>query len=102
MKGEGFVNLKSLLKGSMSDKDVALGIGLAADLSKPPQVREAAINRLLTGAQRQLQINAERMQQLRGGTYFKPGAQSGAAAAQAAPVSAPQLPALPSGFEIIK
>lgn len=79
MGGEAIKNMSATLKGASTDFEMKKFIGIMADTSKPPQVREAAMNRVLKLAERQQQINTARMNQLRGGQYFKKdGGQSAA------------------------
>lgn len=78
MGGEAIKNMSATLKGASTDMELRKFVSLMADTSQPPQVREAAMNRVLQLAERQRQISADRMNQLRGGQYYKKdGGQSG-------------------------
>jgi len=73
MSAEGIKAMSETLKGASTDYEMRKFLAIAADTSKTPKVREAAMNRLLEFAQRKQEINKTRMDQLRQGIYYKPG-----------------------------
>lgn len=73
MKPEAIKNMSATLKGATTDREMATFMKQIADPTTTPKTREALINRLFSLATRQREINQTRMDQLRGGGYFKPG-----------------------------
>lgn len=61
------------LKGATTDFELREFVKLLADPSTPPDTRKRVIERMQTLAQRQMQIKKDRLDQLRGQTYYKPG-----------------------------
>jgi hypothetical protein len=92
MTGEAVAAMSKTLKGATTDREMERFIELLANPSTPPEIRGRTIDRLLQLAERQKQINDSRINDLRGGTYYKQG---GGTAAQpaATPAPAPEAPA---------
>lgn len=83
MSGEAIKSMAETLKGATTDREMARFLEMLADPSTPPEIRERTINRMLQLAERQRKINDSRINDLRGGTYFKPGQGTSAPAAPA-------------------
>lgn len=89
MGEESIKTMAATLKGATTDFELKKYVSMLADPSTPPEVRGRVIDRMLKLAERQSEVNATRMNQLRGGTYFKPtGGQSGPAGSVTAPEGA--------------
>ena len=73
MSSEAVQNMSKTLKGASTDFEMRKFIEQLADTSTPPEIRKNIINRLLKLSDRQRDINQTRMDQLRGGSYYKPG-----------------------------
>lgn len=92
MTGEAVSAMSKTLKGATTDRELERFVEILADPSTPPDIRARTIDRMLKLAERQKQINDSRINDLRGGTYYKPGGNT-APAAQAATAPAPEAPA---------
>lgn len=90
MSGEAIKSMAETLKGATTDREMGRFLEMLADPSTPPDIRERTINRMIQLAERQRKINDSRINDLRGGTYYKPG--QGNSAAPAAN--------LPSGWSV--
>ena len=88
MSMEAIKGMSQTLKGATTDKEMGRFESILSDPSTPPDIRERTIDRMLTLAQRQRSLAAERVEGLRNRDYFKPGRGQGDRA-PAAP-SAPQ------------
>lgn len=100
MSAEAISAMASSLKGATTDFELKKFETMLADPATPPKVREAMITRMATLAERQMQIKQDRMKNLRGGDYFKPGGGQGAApspAQSSGGMTREQYNALPSG-----
>lgn len=73
MSGESIQNMSAVLKGATTDREMMEFKRIMADQNLPAELKLRTIDRMLTVAQRQMLINSGRMQQLRGGNYFRPG-----------------------------
>lgn len=81
MGGEAIKSMSETLKGASTDFEMRKFISIAADTSKPPEVRERAMDRFLALAQREIEIKKTRLDQLRARTYGQPGGGQSAAPA---------------------
>lgn len=100
MTPEAIQRMANTLKGATTDFELREFVKLLSNLTTPAKVREQVIDRMLQLSERQREINQTRMDQLRGGTYYKPqGGQSGARAKQIG--SKAEYDALPSGTPYI-
>ncbi len=72
MQGEAISAMSKTLKGATTDTEMHRFIEMLSDPTTPPQIRGRIIDRLSSQAQRQFDINESRMNDLRGGTYYKP------------------------------
>jgi hypothetical protein len=76
---QSITNMSKTLKGASTDREMAEFKRIQADPNVPVKLKQAAIDRMLQKVELQEKINTDRINQLRGGTYFKPvGGQSGA------------------------
>lgn len=73
MSQEAIKTMAQTLKGATTDFELRKFEQQLADPSTPPEIRGRVITRMLQLAQRKAQINQTRMDQLRGGSYYKPG-----------------------------
>lgn len=73
MGSEAIKNMSETLKGASTDFEMRKFISIAADTSKPPEVRQAAMQRFLKLADSEMKIRNNRVNQLRSGTYYQPG-----------------------------
>ncbi|MFZ5713036.1 MAG: hypothetical protein ACOY3N_09370 [Bradyrhizobium sp.] len=74
MSGEAIKSMSETLKGATTDREMGRFLEMLADPSTPPDIRERTIDRMLQLAERQQKINDSRINDLRGGTYYKPAA----------------------------
>jgi hypothetical protein len=81
MSGEAIKSMAETLKGATTDREMARFLEMLADPSTPPDIRERTITRMIQLAERQRKINDSRINDLRGGTYYKPGQGTSAPAA---------------------
>jgi hypothetical protein len=73
MTGEAVAAMSKTLKGATTDREMERFIEILANPSTPPEIRGRTIERMLQLAERQKQINDSRINDLRGGTYYKQG-----------------------------
>jgi|GEM_PF-5347173 len=73
LSGEAIKNMAETLKGATTDQEMNRYTTILADPKAPPELKVRTIDRMLTLAQRKQQLNQSRINQLRGGDYFKPG-----------------------------
>lgn len=110
MSEQAIQQMSTTLKGATTDREMGQFIEILGNPSTPPEIRERTIKRMLTLAERQMQLQQERVRQLRGRDYFRPGggvqqggAPAAASSAPAAPAPAPAPaggPALPQVGEV--
>jgi hypothetical protein len=86
MSSEAIRSMADSLKGATTDFELKKFESMLADPATPPKVREAMIIRMMTLAERQMQLKQDRIRNLRGGEYFKPG--SSPAGTQSDPLAA--------------
>ncbi len=91
MAPEALKQMASTLKGATTDFELRKFIEMLGDPQTPPDIRNGIIDRMATLTQRKVELNQKRMQDLRGGAYFKPqgGPQQGGAVPRTNAVSAP-------------
>lgn len=77
--GSALGQLKAIFGGNPTEGERAILLDLQASSSKPPAVRSAILARATEMAQRRLEFNQQRANDLRGGDYYKPqgGARQG-------------------------
>lgn len=83
--------LKTIFGGNPTEGERKILLDLQGSVSKPDNVRQAIFDRAIAAAQKRLEFNQQRADQLRGGSYYKPG-QGGPQkpAAQATPAATQQ------------
>lgn len=72
MGPEALQQMASTLKGATTDFELRKFIEMLGDPATDPQVRRGVIERMKKLAERKMQIQKSRVNDLRGGTYFKP------------------------------
>jgi hypothetical protein len=73
MEPEAIKTMASTLKGATTDFELNKFVQQLADPATPRKTRENIIKRMKTLAERKKALANERIQELRGGTYFRPG-----------------------------
>lgn len=96
MGPEALKQMASTLKGATTDFELRKFIEMLGDPQTPPAIRKGVLERMTTLAQRQMELNQRRMQDLRGGTYFKPQGGQTAPRASAPPQAIEALRADPN------
>lgn len=77
--------LKAIFGGNPTEGERKILLDLQGSVTKPDSVRQAIFDRAMGLAQKRLEFNQQRADQLRGGTYYKqPGAKPGQPGPQAA------------------
>lgn len=97
MSGQAIESMSNILKGATTDREMAQFKEILGNPSTPPEIRQRTIDRMLQLAERQMTLQQDRIRQLRGGDYFRPGQTPGQGAPQPSPQASPQpSPAAPS------
>lgn len=100
--GQALQQLKSIFGGMPSEGERKILLDLQGSSSLPHSVRMGIYDRAKKLAEQHLQFNQEKANALRGGEYYKPGGQPGAAAGSHAKVTnAEEYAALPAGTPYI-
>jgi hypothetical protein len=86
LKSNALGQLKAIFGGAPTEGERQILMEIQGSSSLPPDVREKIYNKAIFLANRRLEINKQRAQELRGGDYYKPG--GGAASVGGAPASA--------------
>jgi hypothetical protein len=73
MEPEAIKTMAATLKGATTDFELNKFVEQLADPSTPRKTRENIIKRMQSLAKRKRELANERIQELRGGTYFRPG-----------------------------
>jgi hypothetical protein len=73
MSQKAIEEMSKTLKGASTDFEMKKFLAIAADQTKPPSVRENAMDRFITLANEELQVRMKRFNEIREGTYYKPG-----------------------------
>ncbi len=91
--------LKAIFGGNPTEGERKILLDLQGSASKPDSVRQAIFDRASALAQKRLEFNQQRADQLRGNTYYKPQGSNGRApmASSQSAISQQQYEALPSG-----
>ncbi len=71
MSMEAIKSMSSTLKGATTDTEMGRFMDILGDPATPPDIRERTLDRMLTLAQRQKEIATSRINDMRGGTYYK-------------------------------
>ena len=97
MSGQAIESMSNTLKGATTDREMAQFREILGNPSTPPDIRARTIDRMVQLAERQMSLQQDRIRQLRGGDYFRPGQTPGQGAPQPSPQASPQpSPAAPS------
>lgn len=88
MSGEAIKTMADTLKGATTDFELKKFETMLADPTTPPEIRGRTIDRMIKLAEKQREIKSRRVNDLRGGTYFKPGGPQAGASYPAAAVAA--------------
>jgi hypothetical protein len=86
LKSNALGQLKAIFGGAPTEGERQILMEIQGSSSLPPEVREKIYNKAIFLANRRLEINKQRAQELRGGEYYKPG--GGAASVGGAPAAA--------------
>jgi hypothetical protein len=81
--GTALTQLKSIFGGNPTEGERQILLDLQGSSNLPPPVRARILDRAQQAAQRRLEFNQQRAEQLRGGTYYQP---AGGGVGGAAPV----------------
>jgi len=65
--------LKTIFGGNPTEGERKILLDLQGSVTKPDNVRQAIFDRAIAAAQKRLEFNQQRADQLRGGSYYKPG-----------------------------
>jgi len=79
MGPEALKTMANTLKGATTDFELKKFTEMLADPTTPPKIREGIINRMITLSERKKDLAERRINDLRGGTYYKPKAPAGSA-----------------------
>jgi len=97
MSGQAIESMSNTLKGATTDREMTQFKEILGNPSTPPDIRARTIDRMVQLAERQMALQQDRIRQLRGGDYFRPGQTPGQGAPQPSPQASPQpSPAAPS------
>ncbi len=77
--GQALTQLKSIFGGNPTEGERKILLDLQGSSGKPKEVRQEILSRARRAAVARLQLNEQRANELRGGTYYKPGGGSAAA-----------------------
>lgn len=72
MSGEAIKTMADTLKGATTDFELKKFEAMMADPATPPEIRGRMIDRMIKLAERHKETKVRRINDLRGGTYFKP------------------------------
>jgi hypothetical protein len=89
MGGEALTVMANSLKGATTNFELQEFQKRLADPTTPPDTRKRIINRMLTLAERKLEINNARIRDLKGGDYFKPGGAKSGGSSEGIPTDRP-------------
>lgn len=85
--------LKSIFGGNPTEGERRILLDLQGSVSKPDAVRQAIFDRAIAAAQKRLEFNQKRADDLRGGTYYKPPGAAPAVQQPPAPTAQPNVTA---------
>lgn len=92
MSMEAIKSMSQTLKGATTDREMDRFVDILGDPATPPEIRGRTIDRMMMLAQRQKELAASRVTEMRGGTYYRPGGGSSA--------GGPQQRAMPPSREV--
>jgi hypothetical protein len=67
--------MKAIFGGNPTEGERAILLDVAGSSNSPPEVRKGIYQRAMQAVQRRLEFYQQRANEMRGGTYFKPGGQ---------------------------
>lgn len=73
VQNQALQQLKTIFGGNPTEGERAILLDLQASSDKDPETREKILIRARDAAIRRLEFNRQRSEQMRGGTYYKPG-----------------------------
>lgn len=73
MSSEAIKNMSSTLKGATTDREMMEFKRIMADQTVPAEIKMKTVDRMLSLANARQKINADRLNQLRAGSYYKHG-----------------------------
>lgn len=71
--GQALTQLKAIFGGAPTEGERKILLDLQGSSNLPKEARQKILDRAVAAAERRLQFNMERANDLRGGTYYKPG-----------------------------
>ena len=71
--GSALTQLKTIFGGNPTEGERAILLELQGSSSKPDHIRQKIFDRAIELAQKRLDLNRQRAQELRGGDFYKPG-----------------------------
>lgn len=71
--GNALSSLKTIFGGNPTEGERKILLDLQGSGSQPDEIRQKIYDRAIEAAQKRLQFNQQRADQLRGGTFYKPG-----------------------------
>ncbi len=78
MRPEAIQRMAATLKGASTDKEMFEFVSTLADPTTPPAIRDRMLDRMIAAAERKKVLATDRVKDIRGGSYFKPGGGSSA------------------------
>lgn len=70
--GQALTQLKAIFGGAPTEGERKILLDLQGASNLQPEVRERIIDRAIAAAERRLEFNRQRAEEMRGGTYYKP------------------------------
>lgn len=70
MRMEALQSMSQILKGATTENEMREFISIIGDVTKPPEIRDRALRRMIQMAERRKQTASQRIKSLRGGDYF--------------------------------
>lgn len=101
MSQQAIQSMADTLAGATTDREMATFVEILGSPSTPQNIRARTIDRMLELAERKKELAASRVEELRGGTYYKPRDADGIGRAPAQPKTAEDFAKLRSGDEFI-
>lgn len=102
MSMEAIKSMSSTLKGATTDTEMARFMDILGDPATPPDIRERTIDRMRTLAERQKDLAVSRINDMKGGNYYKAGGTSAAMGRQpSAPAGGVARPASQAEYDAL-
>jgi hypothetical protein len=93
--------LKAIFGGAPTEGERKILLDIQGSTSKPDNVRQEIYNRAITLAEKRMEFNKKRADELRGGQFYKPQGTARAPLAQTQGISEAEYAKLPSGSKFI-